>query len=342
MRAERTSTGSLTAAGAVAYPTAMQTLTREGQLIADELRDLFESFDAAAWRDEVGAAARQRVASLSSRLREAVTAQVEPPAAALRQALQDLEATLERATPEADHDGAAQAAWLRFREQVQPAHDALAAALKRMSAAERPPRPANHARMVFHVCFGLTAATMTYLLPSRAWLVGVPLVFAIFAWTSELTRTRSERVNAALMRLFGRVAHAHEWHRVNSATWFTTGLVLIALLFPKAACALAVLTLGFGDPCAALVGRRLGRTRLRTGRSVEGTLAFFLVSFVAAMVTLRLMHPYGWLDAASLAVTAAAVGSLTELYSERLDDNFSIPVAVAGTVSLVMWALGLS
>ena len=341
MRAERTSRGSLTTPGAVAYPTPMQTLAREGQLIADELRDLLDSFDAAAWRDELGAAARQRVASLSSRLREAVAAQVEPPTAALRQALQDLQASLERATPEAD-DGPAQAAWLRFREQVQPAHEALAAALKRMSAAERPPRPANHARMIFHVCFGLTAATMTYLLPSRAWLVGVPLAIAVFAWTSELSRTRSERVNTALMRLFGPVAHAHEWHRVNSATWFTTGLVLIALLFPKAACALAVLTLGFGDPCAALVGRRFGRTRLRTGRSLEGTLAFFAVSVAASLVTLRLMHPYGWRDALSLALTAGAVGSLTELYSERLDDNFSIPVAVAGTVSLVMWALGLS
>lgn len=320
----------------------MQTLAREGQLISDELGDLFESFNVTAWRDELGAAARARVTTLSTRLRNAVSAQVDPATAALRQALEDLQASLDHATPTADHNIAPHAAWLRFREQVQPAHEALSAALKRMSAAERPPRPANHARMIFHVCFGLTAATMTYVLPSRTWLVGIPLVFAIFAWTSEITRTRSEKINNALMRFFGPVAHAHEWHRVNSATWFTTGLVLIALLFPKPACALAVLTLGLGDPFAALIGRRFGRTRLSTGRSLEGTMAFFTMAFIAGFFTLRLLHPYSFTDVLSLSLTAASVGALTELYSERLDDNFSIPVAVAGTVSVVMWALGLS
>ena len=84
------------------------------------------------------------------------------------------------------------------------------------------PRPANLARTVFHVGSGALALTLLQVLPSRAWLVAASAAFALFAWTCEALRRASPAVNERLMRFFGPVAHAHEWHRVNSATWYAT------------------------------------------------------------------------------------------------------------------------
>jgi len=140
-------------------------------------------------------------------------------------------------------------------------------------------------------------------------------------------------VNDALMRLFGPVAHPHEHYRVNSATWFATALLLLAAFFSPVAATLGVVVLAFGDPSAALIGRRFGRTRLRTGRSLEGTLAFVVAGLVPGFLALLLTQPIGIALALSLAAVGAVAGALTELFSSRVDDNFTIPVAVACAVT---------
>lgn len=314
-------------------------LSVEGQRIADELSALLEAVDEALARGSPQAGLRQRAAAVTEGMRAALRAEMEPRAASLREALREALETLERATPA---EAGESTTWGRFSEQVRPAQEALAAALARMTAAARPPRPMNRARMVMHVAMGGSAVALTVLLPSRAWLVALPLAIAVPAWTAEFLRVRSARVNELMMRLFGPVAHAHERTRVNSSTWFVTGLLLIALSFPRPACAAAVTALALGDTAASLVGRRWGRTRLRSGRSVEGTAAFALVAGAAATLVLRAGFPMAWAQAALLGSIAGVSGALTELYSERLDDNFSIPVTVAAVLTAVLMAQGLA
>ena len=41
-------------------------------------------------------------------------------------------------------------------------------------------------------------------------------------------------------------------------------------------------------------------------------------------------------------MTLGVSGALTELYSERLDDNFSIPVTVAAVATAVLMVQGLA
>jgi dolichol kinase len=315
------------------------TLSLEGQRIADELSALLEAVDEAMAAGAPQAAAlRLRATAVGEQMREALRAEVEPRAASLRDALREALDALERATPAESGESA----WARFGEQVRPAQEALTAALARMTAAARPPRPMNRARMVMHVAMGTSATALTVLLPSRAWLVGLPLAVAVWAWTTEFLRVRSARVNEWMMRLFGPVAHAHERTRVNSSTWFVTGLVIIAAAFPRTACTAAVMSLAVGDTAASLVGRRFGRTRLRNGRSLEGTAAFAVVAGLASMLALRAGYPMSWAQAALMGAVAGVSGALTELSSERLDDNFSIPVTVAAVLTAVLMAQGLA
>lgn len=199
----------------------------------------------------------------------------------------------------------------------------------------RPARPANFTRSLFHVGCATFALALLRFLPGRSWIIAVAATFAIAGWTMELTRRRSPAVNARLMALFSSVAHPHERHGVNSSTYYVTALLLLSIFAPLRAAEVGVVVLGLADPAAGLIGRRFGRTRLRESRSLEGTLGFVVVGALAAAGWLALVHASAVAVPALLILAAVGgvAGAVTELFSTRLDDNFTIPVAVAAAVS---------
>jgi dolichol kinase len=197
-----------------------------------------------------------------------------------------------------------------------------------------PARPANYARSLFHLGSAALALVLMRLLPGRRSLVAVSAAFALSGWTMEIARRRSPAVNARLMALFAPVAHPHERHGVNSATYYVTALLVLALLAPLRAAELGVVVLGLADPAAGLVGRRFGRTRLRKNRSLEGTLGFVVVGAVAAAAWLAAAYTVPLPALVVLALVAGMAGALIELVSVRLDDNLTIPVGVAAAVSV--------
>ena len=92
-----------------------------------------------------------------------------------------------------------------------------------------------------------------------------------------------------------------------------------------------LVVLGLADPAAAWAGRRWGRVRLLWGRTLEGSLTFFVVGSAAAFAALLLWHPLETPGATLLvALSGAGLGCLAELFSRRIDDNLSVPLAAAG------------
>jgi dolichol kinase len=323
------------------------TLQLASQDLANDLRSLLEEIDPARWRDDLASAARQRATAILERVRGLPGNAASTSDLQLMERLRQLGATLDRAlaslgTLEASAQSA-RASWAAFQREVQPAYEALAASLRGMTlAAPAPLRPTNYARNAFHITNGITVVALVELLPSRLWLVLPPLAFAVFAWGCEVSRRIWPAVNDALMKVFGRVAHAHERHRVNSSTWFVTALLLLGLAFPRYAAAVGVAVLGLADPAAALIGRRFGRTKLRGGRSLQGSLAFFVVGALASAAVLALRHPASLAGTAATAAAASLAGAIAELYTERLDDNFTIPLAAASAAVGVGSLFGLA
>lgn len=205
-------------------------------------------------------------------------------------------------------------------------------------AQSRQLKPVNYARNVFHAANGITAVTLYHFLLTKQqalWILGT--IFAVFA-TLEITRRFSTRWNDFLVdKVFGAISRPSERYRVNSATLYLLALIIITASFPKAAVEAAILVLGLGDPMASLIGKRFGRRKLFRDKSVAGTAAFFVTSFVAVGVLLGLTAE--GLSAARLVLAAggiAVAGAVTELLSSRIDDNFSIPVVCAAIGALLL------
>jgi dolichol kinase len=119
---------------------------------------------------------------------------------------------------------------------------------------------------------------------------------------------------------------------------YAAGLYAAFALAPDTlAFQIAVLILALADPAAALAGRTFGHRHFRafaTTRSLEGSLAFGLVAFVAAVALLASAGlPLGAVVAR--AIVLAATTALIEAISPAGIDNLTIPLAAILVVQLL-------
>lgn len=94
---------------------------------------------------------------------------------------------------------------------------------------------------------------------------------------------------------------------------------------------------GFGDAAAALTGKRFGRHflegKLIEGRkSVEGTFAMFVVSFLSVIILLLFRGGLHWYGYIPIAAITAAVCAVVELYTRHGFDTVTCPLAAAAVV----------
>lgn len=207
-------------------------------------------------------------------------------------------------------------------------------------APQRPERPQNYKRSAFHAGWGLFAVWLasTYLSP-----LGLSLVsgsFTLIAWSLELFKRKSTTGALLFERLFSSITHAHEAERINSATWYCSAVFISTLLFAPVAIIGAVLCLAVGDPMAGIIGRKFGHIKLVGKRTLEGTLAFTLSASLATWGLLTVRYPE--LSQPTLIALSGGLGAaLAELLSgDMLDDNVSVPLASAASISLSISAFG--
>jgi len=142
---------------------------------------------------------------------------------------------------------------------------------------------------------------------------------------------RAPWINTLLFR-------AEEQFKESAMTPYVIAILLTLLTFPKTIALIAIYTLAIADPASALVGITWGRRRIVSGKSVEGSLAFFAATAVVTIVVLRLTTIVA---AGPLAVAALAIGlagAVFEMLPLRLDDNLTIPLFV-GFAGWVVCAL---
>ncbi len=301
----------------------------DGRALALELYDLLRGLDKRGWQT-VSAEARTRLETIQE---HASVIGSQPSAVpTLSERWLDVVQGIRESLPDAD---GGREAWQAFRARMVPTYEALAAALRAEAEPVPSLRPRNLRRSAFHVACGATVLILIEEILPLWGLIVAPAIFAGTFWFLEILRRFSSKANDGLMWFFRHVAHPHERHRVNSSTWYGTALLLISFIQLPMICAVAVAVLALADPAAGLVGRHYGRISLVHGRTLEGTVTFFLVGALASFAVLGIWHADVSLGARlGISVAAAGVGALVELFSHRLDDNFTVPVSAA----LSAWA----
>ncbi len=161
----------------------------------------------------------------------------------------------------------------------------------------------------------------------RHTMTGIMTVIALVFFTVEYLRLRGSVLSGLLKPIFGLAIRSHETDRLTGAAFVFLGNLVVIALFPKMVAIPALLVLAVSDTAAALVGIPCGKHRLGN-KSLEGSTAFFIVS----LGLLALFPNIPWIGKFG----AAAIGTIVEALINYIDDNITIPLAVAATISLFM------
>jgi phytol kinase len=89
---------------------------------------------------------------------------------------------------------------------------------------------------------------------------------------------------------------------------------------------LGILTMGYGDGLAAVVGKKLGRRKFFIAgkeRSIEGSLTMFAASFAAVFILLFFYSPA---DLLLKSLVCAGFATLIEAFSPYGLDNLTVPI----------------
>ncbi len=320
-----------------------QTFTLPNVRVLIEMHSLLRDIDPSRWRDDLEAAMRARLARVQEGVAQLAASVRDDRWSAARAKLEEMSRLLRDCAPNyrLPDSSAIRAEWLAFRARVAPAYEAVAVSLRAQAIDVPSLRPTNYARTLFHVASAIgSILLLEMVLPLRSlqWITGG---LALVCWTLEITRRRSAWWNDRLLEFafFKRIVHPRERHQVNSSTWYVNALFVLALLQAPTIAVVALAVLGLADPAAAVVGRRWGRTRIAQDRSLQGSLTFFFIGMMAAWAALLAFHPLAGIGGSLvIAAGAALAGTTAELWSTRLDDNFTVPLAAA----LGAWLMGRS
>jgi dolichol kinase len=184
--------------------------------------------------------------------------------------------------------------------------------------------PVEWTRKLVHVGGGVVSGTFPWLFAS-AWTV---LALALFAaGTLALGR------RAGLLRSVTGVER-----RSQGELWFPVGVFLLfALARHQPVFFLVALgVLVFADSAAALIGRSYGRLGYSVGedrKSIEGSVVFLLVTFLAAHLTLLLGTSLDRAVCVLVAAQLALLATCVEAISRHGNDNLVVPL---GTYYLLL------
>jgi len=332
-------------------------LATDSRELALEILELLRELDPSRFSDELSDSFRARVDELSLRIDDllelASTTDIfhraqldaELGVSQLRESWARVAEIIEQRVPANSLSSAdLEAEWMAFRAQLQGAYEGLANDLRDYAIHLPHLRPTNYARNVLHVGGAvISIGIVLWLFPRHpSAVLWVAAGAAALGWTMETSRRYFRFMDTFTWWLMGKCAHPHERHRINSATWFSTSLLILALIGSPLLAAVALGVLGFADPSAALIGRRWGRTKLLHGRSLEGSLTFLAVGFTISMALLLGFFPaIGLASSAAIALGASGLGALAEAVAKRVDDNLMVPLAAAAGAAAIATLLGI-
>lgn len=147
----------------------------------------------------------------------------------------------------------------------------------------------------------------------------------VIALIVEVFRIKHPTFKRLFLDVFGLMMRKREYHDFTSATYMLISVVICIVVFSADIAFVAIAFLAIGDTLAALVGIQFGKRKLfLTDKSLEGSIACFVGSFIFGLFFLNPL----------IAFSGALAASLAEAAPIWVDDNIKVPVISGITMTL--------
>ncbi|OQW49919.1 MAG: hypothetical protein A4S09_11785 [Proteobacteria bacterium SG_bin7] len=181
------------------------------------------------------------------------------------------------------------------------------------------------ARKLWHI---ITVSIVSYLYAvlDRKMSLQILSVAMFFFVGLDLMRLKSEFLNRFAVKIFGTVMRRNEINSPAGTTYLLSGVFICVLLFPHDVVLLTLIFLAIADPVASYFGIRWGKDKIINNKSLQGTLAAFVVCTIISYIYFQKKGLL--LDRILLAsLISGIIGALSELLPIRkMDDNLTFPI----------------
>ena len=97
---------------------------------------------------------------------------------------------------------------------------------------------------------------------------------------------------------------------------------------------------GFGDAIAALIGTKIGKHKIYKKKSLEGTLAMFITSFITVLIILLIRGVIPWYSVLLVTLLTSLVSTVIELYTPNGLDTVTCPIGAMVVMLPLLCLLG--
>ena len=181
-----------------------------------------------------------------------------------------------------------------------------------------------HIGMIVVDCYLYAKVWTTKQSALLAWLaIGGPFLLL------DILRTKIRPLNVFIISFFSPLMRKRELCSPSSTTPFLLSSFIVIALFPKPIAIVSMLCLAFGDVAACMIGLRFGKDKIFQKKSLQGSIACFVVCFLI-MLAFLIAHQVSSNALVVIALVGGLAATLGELIAVKpLDDNFTIPVVTA-------------
>lgn len=150
----------------------------------------------------------------------------------------------------------------------------------------------------------------------------------------EVERFKKPGFNRWVFEHLSSLVKSKERFQPIGTTYFLFGVLLTVILFPHHIVVASLTFLALGDVVAAAVGERYGRIKI-LGKTLEGSITFFITAFVAGLLLMRLPRMQMEGLNLELVIWGAVSATVVELLSFKIDDNLTVPILTSLVMVLV-------
>jgi glycerol-3-phosphate acyltransferase PlsY len=190
-------------------------------------------------------------------------------------------------------------------------------------------------RKIYHLTGGLALIALYVWLGRPAGLMVLTGIF-VFATSLDLIRLRSASLNRFFFTHFKKFIRDSEQSKLTGTPWYVLGILVSAAVYGMPVAAYCVAFLACGDVAATSVGEKWGSIKIARGKSLQGSIAFFVASAAAALIMDAWFVPMD----AGVFMAGAAAAAVVEVVPVSINDNLSVPV-ISGAVMQLLLTLSL-
>lgn len=174
-------------------------------------------------------------------------------------------------------------------------------------------------------------------IPREIEIILLSVFFAVMVLV-DLGRVYHDSFGGLYDRLLGNILRQHEDSskglRFTGGTYIVLGFLLSVILFPKPLAITSMFIVIFCDTLAALVGKTMGKTVLRKGKTLQGSLAFLITGAFIIALSPKMTEFHTQELAAGF--SALVITTVVEVFPVRVDDNVMIPLVFGFTYLFIL------